>query len=139
MHEWALAEAVIEATSSALGGRDPACLRGVTVRLGELQAIDHEIFSFALETLLQERPFRSAAYTLETEAASFRCTSCGRDWKLADSAGLTDETREAIHFLPEAAHAFVRCPSCGSPDYRVQAGRGVHIESLTLDTAGSCA
>lgn len=139
MHEWALAEAVIEATSSALAGRDPSCLRGVTVKLGELQAVDHEIFSFALETLLQERPFRGAAYKLETEPATFRCTSCGKDWALAESPGLGPESREAIHFLPEAAHAFVRCPSCGSPDYRVQAGRGVHIESLTLDAAGPCA
>jgi hydrogenase nickel incorporation protein HypA/HybF len=139
MHEWALAEAVIEATSSALGGRNPSCLRGVTVKLGELQAIDHEIFSFALDTLLQERPFRRAAYKLETEPAAFRCTSCGKDWALADAPGMGAETREAIHFLPESAHAFVRCPSCGSPDYRVQAGRGVYIESLTLDTAGPCA
>jgi len=139
MHEWALAEAVIEATSSALGGKDPTCLRGVTVRLGELQAIDHEVFSFAVQTLLQERPFRAATCTLETEPAEFRCAACERVWRLADSPGLGEETREAIHFLPEAAHAFVRCPSCGSPDYRVTAGRGVRIESLTLDAAGSCA
>ena len=139
MHEWALADAVIEATSGALGGRDPACLRGVTVLLGELQAIDREIFTFALETLLQERPFRTAAYTLQTEPALFHCGSCGREWTLADSAGLEGDAREAIHFLPETAHAFVRCPPCGSPDYRVQAGRGVRIESLTVDAAGSCA
>ena len=139
MHEWALAEAVIEATSAALAGRDPSCLRTVTVKLGELQAVDREVFSFALATLLRERPFRSASYALETEPASFRCASCEREWLLAETPGLGAETREAIHFLPEAAHAFVRCPSCGSPDYRVQAGRGVHIESLTLDTAGPCA
>jgi len=139
MHEWALAEAVIEATAGALGGRDPSCLRGVTVLLGELQAIDREIFTFALETLLQERPFRAASYTLQTEPARFRCTTCERDWTLAECASLEGDAREAIHFLPETAHAFVRCPSCGSPDYRVQAGRGVRIESLTLDRAGSCA
>ncbi len=139
MHEWALAEAVIEATSSALGGRDPSCLRGVTVLLGELQAIDREIFTFALNTLLEERPFRAAAYTLQTEPARFRCTSCEREWTLADSPGVGAETREAIHFLPEAAHAFMRCPSCGGPDYRVQSGRGVRIESLTLDASDSCA
>jgi len=138
VHEWALAEAVIEATSGALEGRDPACLRGVTVLLGELQAVDREIFSFALGTLVQERPFRAAAYTLETEPASFRCSSCEREWSLADCAGLAGDAREAIHFLPETAHAFIRCPSCGSPDYRVQAGRGVRIHSLTLDTSGSC-
>ena len=78
MHEWALADAVIEATSSALAGREPSCLRGVTVQMGELQAIDHEIFTFALETILAERPFAPPLYHLETEPASFLCWSCGR-------------------------------------------------------------
>jgi hydrogenase nickel incorporation protein HypA/HybF len=139
MHEWALADAVIEATSAALAGRNPSCLRGVTVTVGELQAIDHEIFLFALRTILEERPFRTAAYKLETEPASFLCRSCEREWSLAETRDLNDQTREAIHFLPEAAHAFIRCPSCGSPDYSVQKGRGVSIASLTLDSSESCA
>ena len=45
---------------------------------------------------------------------------------------MTEETREAIHFLPEAAHAFVRCPSCGSPDFAVSKGRGVSIKSIDI-------
>jgi hydrogenase nickel incorporation protein HypA/HybF len=139
MHEWALADAVIEATSSALAGRNPSCLRGVTVTVGELQAIDHEIFSFALRTLLEERPFRTAEYHLETEPARFLCVSCEKEWSFAETQNLDDQTREAIHFLPEAAHAFIRCPFCRSPDYRVQKGRGVSIASLTLDSSGSCA
>jgi len=139
MHEWALADAVIEATSAALAGRNPSCLRGVTVTVGELQAIDHEIFTFALNTLREERPFRGASYRLETEHARFLCVSCEREWSFAETRGLDDQTREAIHFLPEAAHAFIRCPSCGSPDYRVQKGRGVSIASLTLDSSEGCA
>jgi hydrogenase nickel incorporation protein HypA/HybF len=139
MHEWALADAVIEATSSALAGRDPACLRGVTVFIGELQAIDREIFDFAITTMLEEKPFRGARYTMETEAASFLCAACGREWSLGETQNLTDETREAIHFLPEAAHAFVRCPGCGSPDFRVEKGRGVYIGSIELVAGGACA
>jgi hydrogenase nickel incorporation protein HypA/HybF len=139
MHEWALADAVIEATSSALAGRKPSCLRAVTVTVGELQAIDHEIFSFALSTLLEERPFRTAVFHLETEPARFLCGACEKEWSLSETRDLSDQTREAIHFLPEAAHAFIRCPFCSSPDYRVQKGRGVSIASLTLDASESCA
>ncbi|MGA2975142.1 MAG: hydrogenase nickel incorporation protein HypA [Spirochaetia bacterium] len=133
MHEWALAEAVIDATSAALGERNPSCLRSVTVLIGELQAIDREIFQFALSTLLEERPFRGAAYRLETEQAAFRCISCEQEWSLAETRELSSEVQEAIHFLPEAAHAFIRCPMCGSPDYRVCKGRGVSIASISLD------
>jgi hydrogenase nickel incorporation protein HypA/HybF len=138
MHEWALADSVIEATAAALAGRDPACLRGVNVLIGELQAIDREIFDFALKTMLEERPFRDAHYQLETEPAVFRCSACGREWSLAETAGLDDESREAIHFLPEAAHAFVRCPQCKGPDYRVLKGRGVSISSITLSDTEEC-
>jgi hydrogenase nickel incorporation protein HypA/HybF len=138
MHEWALADSVIEATAAVLAGKDPACLRSVKVRIGELQAIDREIFDFALATMLEERPFRAATYEMETEPASFLCSACGKEWSLAETRGLTDDSREAIHFLPEAAHAFVRCPGCGSPDYRVQRGRGVSISSITLDASGAC-
>jgi hydrogenase nickel incorporation protein HypA/HybF len=132
MHEWALADAVIEATASVLAGRDPSCLRTVTVVIGELQAIDHGIFNFALSSLLLERPFRGAAYTLETEPALLRCHACEKEWGLDQTPNLTPETREAIHFLPEAAHAFIRCPSCGSPDFRVARGRGVSIARIGL-------
>jgi len=138
MHEWALADAVVEAAAAALEKRDPSCLRGVTVLIGQLQAIDREIFSFALATIVSEKPFPKAVFHLETELASFRCEACGTDWELGDARGLSAEQREAIHFLPESAHAFIRCPACGSPDYRVQKGRGVRISSLEVDDREGC-
>ncbi len=138
MHEWALADAVVEAAVAALGTRDPSCLRGVTVLIGELQAIDREIFSFALETILADKPYRAAMFHLETEKASFRCESCRKEWALDESSELTAEEREAIHFLPESAHAFVRCPACGSPDYRLQKGRGISISSLEVEDREGC-
>lgn len=138
MHEWALADAVVEAAIAALGNRDPSCLRGVTVVMGELQAIDREIFSFALETILSDKPYPPAIFHIETERAAFRCEACGKEWDLEESRGITEEQREAIHFLPESAHAFIRCPACGSPDYRLQKGRGVRISSLEVDDRKGC-
>jgi hydrogenase nickel incorporation protein HypA/HybF len=132
MHEWALADAVVEATAAALGARDPSSLRSVTVQIGELQAIDREIFSFALETILSQTPYSHGVFRLETEKASFLCQTCRKEWELEESTGITDEQREAIHFLPESAHAFIRCPACGGLDYRVQRGRGVQISSLEI-------
>ncbi len=138
MHEWALADAVVEATRSALGARDASCLRRVNVLIGELQAIDREIFSFALQTILSQGPYEPGIFHLETEKASFLCQRCATEWTLEESTGMTDEEREAIHFLPESAHAFIRCPSCGSLDYRVQKGRGVRIRSLELAERDAC-
>ena len=39
--------------------------------------------------------------------------------------------REAIHFVPESAHAFLRCPACKSPDFEISKGRGVWVERIT--------
>jgi len=137
MHEWALAESVVEAVVSALGARDLASLRSVVVVIGELQAIEREIFDFALETLARDRPLPAVTFVIRTEPARFACTSCGTEWDLSKTDNLDDEARESMHFLPEAGHAFIRCPSCGSPDYRVTAGRGVYIESIGVGEASA--
>ncbi len=138
MHEWALAEAVLEATTAALQGRKASCLRSVTVMLGELQSIEQEIFDLALKTLLEEKPFRQARFVVEKEPASFACHTCGHAWGLSTD-GLDGTTLEAIHFLPEAAFSFLRCPACGGPDFRVEKGRGVSIREIAVSTTGDCA
>jgi hydrogenase nickel incorporation protein HypA/HybF len=127
MHEWALADAVIATAQKRFGGGERLSPGSVTVLVGELQAIDREILAFALDSLLAESALPAGIFRLETEPAAFLCRPCGRRWGLAEEAGLAAEEREAIHFLPESAHAFVRCPSCGSADFSVEKGRGVSI------------
>jgi hydrogenase nickel incorporation protein HypA/HybF len=133
MHEWALAEAVLEATAAAMAGRPPEALRTVNVLLGELQAIDRDIFAFALGELARGGAFARAAFALETQPARFGCARCAAAWSLDQAAAADERAREAIHFLPESAHAFMRCPACGSPDFTVLAGRGVSIASIELE------
>ena len=41
-----------------------------------------------------------------------------------------EDVREAIHFVPEIAHTYIKCPKCGSPDFEVVQGRGVWLESI---------
>ena len=40
------------------------------------------------------------------------------------------DEREAIHFIPALANAYMRCPGCDSPDFEVTAGRGVTIAQI---------
>ncbi len=133
MHEWALADAVVTAVLNALPGRDPRRLRSAQVLVGELQAVDREILLFGLGTLLEPHGIPVERFTIETQKAELLCRSCGHAWGLADDTRLTEEEREAVHFLPEAAHAFVRCPRCSSADFSVASGRGVSIGRIELD------
>ncbi len=130
MHEWALAEATVEAVRSSAGGR-----RVLSVRLafGELQQVDREIFHAAVADLAPAAGITAAVFEVSVEPARFACRACGRPWALADVTGLSEDDREAVHLLPEAAHAYLRCPGCGTADFDVVAGRGVTIASIELE------
>ncbi|MHC4429706.1 MAG: hydrogenase/urease maturation nickel metallochaperone HypA, partial [Planctomycetota bacterium] len=74
-------------------------------------------------------------FRIDIVPARFRCTPCGNEFSLADTDGPANEDEsEAIHFVPELAHAILRCPGCNSPDFEVTAGRGVHILRIAGDT-----
>jgi hydrogenase nickel incorporation protein HypA/HybF len=133
MHEWALAEAVVSTVERLYEENGRKKVLAVRVLIGELQHIETEVFSVGLQNMLASRPFPYDVFHVEIEKASFRCRACGNEWLLEQVPGLGEEEREAIHFLPEAAHVYMRCPSCGSPDFSLEKGRGVSIGSVDLE------
>ncbi len=128
MHEWALAEAVLAAASEAAEKEGLKRVSDVRLKVGELQGIDVEILGFALQQLRKDR-FKNAEFNVETVKARLKCRACGYAW-FFDKANVDEGTAEAIHFVPEVAHAYVKCPKCGSPDFEVTEGRGVWLDSI---------
>lgn len=136
MHEWALAEAVLESVNNHLNEQEEGKrfqVQSVNILFGELQEIDEEIFRSGLNTRLADYPFNEDVIHIKSDPALFSCNFCRKEWALQDQENLSEDEREAIHFLPEAAHVFIRCPGCGSPDFRVIKGRGVSIASIILE------
>ncbi len=133
MHEWALAESVAATIRNEMAGHSGATLHAVNLVFGELQNIDRGIFEDGLATMLDDVPHDRDAVRIIVEPVRFRCNVCGHQWGFDQVDGLTDEHREAIHFLPEAAHAFVHCPSCSSADCQVTKGRGITLASIELN------
>jgi hydrogenase nickel incorporation protein HypA/HybF len=132
MHEWALADAVISTVERLYEENGRKRILSVKVLIGELQHIEMEVFSTGLENMLSGRPFGADVFHFEEEKASFRCNACGNGWLLAQHRELGEDELEAIHFLPETAHVYIRCPACGSPDFTLEKGRGVTIQSIDL-------
>lgn len=130
MHEWALAEAVLTTAKKVAEQEGIEKIAKMTIRLGELQQIEREVFEFALQAMVQEPLFQGVQIRLETEQARFRCRLCKHEWSFAD-LNLGEEEAEAIHFIPEMAQVYMRCPDCGTPDFEVVAGRGVWLARLT--------
>jgi hydrogenase nickel incorporation protein HypA/HybF len=133
MHEWALAEAVVSSVDRIRQEHENRRVLAVHVRVGELQRIEMEVFRQGLAIHLEERTYGPEVFHFESDPASFHCNRCGHEWLLGSVENLGEDEMEAIHFLPEAANVYLRCPSCGSPDFALGAGRGVRIASVDLE------
>lgn len=133
MHEWALAEGVITTALKAADDEGVGEITRIEVAIGELQQIEKEIFEYALKEVMPEREPRLATVQIDlhTEPARFRCRVCQREFGFPEATqNLSEEEAEAIHFLPEVAHTFLRCPGCDSTDFEVTKGRGVWVNAV---------
>ncbi len=128
MHEWALAEGVIATANRVAKDQNITEITEVQVVIGELQQIEHEIIEFALDQLRTEK-MKKTKFVIMIAPAKFKCRKCGAEWTFK-TVGLKEEESEAIHFVPEMAHVYVKCSECGSPDFEVKEGRGVWLASI---------
>jgi len=128
MHEWALAEAVISTTLKIAEEKGLKEIIELKIKIGELQQIDQEIFEFALSQL-RSPMLKNAKFNLETVKAELKCRVCNHKWKF-NTKNMDHDVSEFIHFVPEIAHTYVKCPKCGSLDFEILMGRGVWLDSI---------
>lgn len=128
MHEWALAEAIISSAAQIAQKEGLKEVREVKIKVGELQQVKLDILEFALSELKTIK-FKTAKFIIEVVKAELKCRVCGRQWAFSKSK-LDMDSSEAIHFVPETIHAYIKCPNCGSPDFEVLRGRGIWLESI---------
>jgi hydrogenase nickel incorporation protein HypA/HybF len=136
MHEWALADAVVSTAISVAKKENLKEITKIVVKVGELQQINVDTFEFLVKEVIGNDPLISKAeLDIRTEKGLLKCNVCANEWAFQDVAGkLGEEYSEAIHFVPEMAHIYARCPKCGSPDFEISQGRGVYIETIEGET-----
>ncbi|MCK4439623.1 hydrogenase nickel incorporation protein HypA, partial [Candidatus Bathyarchaeota archaeon] len=128
MHEWALAEAVISTVSQIAEKEELKEVAEVKIEVGELQQIELDILEFALSQL-KTRKLKKAKFNIQTVKAELKCRVCGHKW-IFNKEKMNEETAEAIHFVPEIAHTYIKCSECGSPDFEIRKGRGIWLKSI---------
>jgi len=128
MHEWALAEGILASASQVAKLNHLKAVTEVTIRVGELQQVEPSILKFALSQL-KEGIFNDAKFSVRRVKSTLKCRVCSTVWQF-DCKKLDGSTSEAIHFIPEAAHSYIKCPKCGSPDFEIASGRGVWLEDI---------
>lgn len=132
MHEYALAEAVI---ATAIEKSKEEGLKEITkikIKIGELQQIEVDTFKFIIEEVMKSNreEIKNTKIEFETERGLLKCRVCENKFELGDLTEFGEDGCEAIHFVPEIAHIYIRCPKCKSPDFDIIEGRGVTIETI---------
>jgi hydrogenase nickel incorporation protein HypA/HybF len=128
MHEWALAEAVIATAKQIAEKENLKEVTEVTIKIGELQQIERDILRFALSQL-KPANFKNTKFHITRAKTTLKCRACGNTW-LFKKQNLSKETAEAIHFVPEVAHTYIKCSKCSSPDFEIAQGRGIWLETI---------
>ncbi len=133
MHEWALADGVVATAVKAAEKEGVKRITKINIKVGEVQQIDIDCFKFALKELMQpyRAMFEHTELVMTREPAILKCRNCSNEWAFSEATKkLNQEESESIHFLPEIAHVYIRCPVCHSPDFEVARGRGVWIDTI---------
>lgn len=133
MHEWALAESVVVTIIKETENNNIKNISKVIIKVGELQQLNLVILRFALENIIESYGLSldMSRIIIDMDKGELKCKVCGRVWSFDESLKrLQDSETEAIHFIPEIAHIYIRCPECKSPDFEILRGRGVYIESI---------
>ena len=128
MHEWALAEAVISAASEVAEKEGLKQVSEVIIKVGELQGLELDILDFAFSQLKSGK-LKNAKFRMDSVKPRLKCKVCEHEWILSREK-LDENTAEAIHFIPEVAHTYIKCPKCGSPDFEILEGRGVWLQTI---------
>ena len=113
MHEFSIAQALVEqveATRQANGG---GRVVSVEVRIGEWRQVVPEILASYFDHLTKDTPMEGARIEIERVDATARCTSCDEVFELDD--------------------VFLVCPGCGSPVCEVLTGKELELIGLELD------
>ena len=128
MHEWALAEAILKSAEQVAEKENLKEVTEVTIKVGELQQVEPPILRFALKQL-KPGSFKKAKFRILKAKSTLKCRVCGTTWEF-NFRKLGKAAAEAIHFVPEVAHTYIKCPKCGSPDFEIVSGRGVWLEDM---------
>ena len=130
MHEWALAEAILVSAKQVAEQENLKTVAEVTIKVGELQQAEPPILRFALSQMKADNDiFKNTKFHILKAKSTLKCRVCATKWQF-NLKKLDKATAEAIHFVPEVAHTFIKCPKCGSPDFEIVSGRGVWLQDI---------
>jgi len=77
MHEVSLVHALFDQVDRALVGHADAALLQLSVRIGAMAGVEHELFRTAFEWTKEERGYPRARLDILVEDVAYACAECG--------------------------------------------------------------
>lgn len=113
MHEYSLAECVLEEALRAADDADPKAVREVRVEWGPLSGVEPLLLRHAFDALAADRIGLDCRLVVDEAPLRARCETCREE------------------FAPKLFD--FQCPACGSTATRVTQGDGLILKSIVLD------
>lgn len=115
MHEFSLAQALLEEVERVRHQHSGGRLKAVRVEVGELSGVEADLLAFAVELILADGPDAGAVLELNAVPVEARCRACEREFRV-----------QQFHF---------RCPACGDGRVEVLRGEGLVLRDVTIETS----
>ena len=112
MHEFGIAESVLNAALEAARKNGSAKVELVRLRVGALSGVVEEALTFAFSALAQDTPAQGAQLVVEPIPVTCYCEACSREF--------------------EAPRFAYRCPVCQTLSQEVRRGRELELVSIEV-------
>jgi hydrogenase nickel incorporation protein HypA/HybF len=114
MHELGIAESGLKAALIEMERQGASRILSVTLRIGDLAAVDPDSLRFAFEAVINETPAAGARLEIEHVAPVAWCHTCNQEF-------------------PTDSLSFFKCPQCGNYSGDLRRGREIELARLELD------
>ena len=113
MHEMSITRSILEIIGRQMAANNISSLKKLTVRVGELTAIEPEVLRFCFDSAIKGTQFDGAALIIEEVPLGGRCRECAGEFRIT---------------------AFDNCcPKCGSTNIDRVSGDELDIISMEGD------
>lgn len=113
MHEFSLAQALLEEVDRVRHQHGGGRLKLIRVEVGELCGVETDLLASAVEMILAGGPDAGTALELQALPVEARCRECEREFRV-----------QQFHFL---------CPTCGGGWVEVLRGEGLVLRDVTIE------
>ncbi len=113
MHELAITEGIIEAAVPAAKKAGAKKILEIRLKIGELSGVFPEYIQEYFDMASEDTIAKGAVLKVETIRAAIKCGICGYE-------GVIDRKK-------------IKCPKCGSIDFKLTAGREYYVDSLEVE------